>query len=243
MDYATVLNSRSAGIVVNRVAPILEVDSVVDFGCAQGSWLSAWSDAGVSDIQGVDGPYVDVERLLIAKDKFRAADLAEPLDLGRTFDLAQSVEVAEHLPTAASDVFVETMTRHAPLVLFGAAPPGQGGRGHINEQPYSFWRDRFAQQGYAMFDFLRPQLKAETVIQPWYRYNLFLFASADACASLPNLILDTQVAERGPVADVSAWPYRVRKGVIRMLPQGVQNILSDVASAASRRKHRANLSE
>ena len=120
---------------------------MVDFGCAEGVWLSAWRDAGVQDVLGLDGDYVDRRRLLIPQERFHAVDLSQPIDLGRRFDLAQSLEVAEHLPAAAARHFVATITRHSSLALFSAAPPGQGGAHHVNEQPYGYWRDLFAEIG------------------------------------------------------------------------------------------------
>ena len=35
-------------------------------------------------------------------------------------------------------------TRHSDIVLFSAAPPGQGGHGHVNERSYEYWRGEFA---------------------------------------------------------------------------------------------------
>lgn len=74
---------------------------------------------------------------------------------------------------------------HAPMVLFSAAPPGQGGEHHVNERTYEFWRGLFARHGYACFDFLRPRLHSASGIEPWYRYNLLLFVReySWACAS------------------------------------------------------------
>ena len=89
---------------------------------------------------GVDGPYVDRCKLLIDAGDFHAADLAAPIDLGRQFDLVQSLEVAEHLPAAKAEQFVETLTAHGSRILFSAAVPGQGGENHINEQLPDYWR-------------------------------------------------------------------------------------------------------
>ena len=64
-------------------------------------------------------------------------DLRKPVTIGRTFDLAVSVEVAEHLPPQRSEWFVEDLCRLAPVVLFSAAVPGQGDpkyTGHLNER-------------------------------------------------------------------------------------------------------------
>src|SRR5205085_7750181 len=56
--------ARSAEQVVPLLTSLLPIDSVADFGCGEGAWLSVWRNAGVS-VMGVDGPYVDRRRLMI----------------------------------------------------------------------------------------------------------------------------------------------------------------------------------
>jgi hypothetical protein len=54
-----------------------------------------------------------------------------------------SLECAEHLPAHRAAPLVEWLTKSAPIVVFSAAIPGQGGKGHINEQPPDYWNDLF----------------------------------------------------------------------------------------------------
>lgn len=75
-------------------------------------------------------------------------DLRQPLDLGRKFDLVLCVEVAEHLPESAADTLCDTIAHHCGrLVVFTAAPPGQGGAGHVNCQPPHYWRTKLEARG------------------------------------------------------------------------------------------------
>jgi hypothetical protein len=221
---------RSAELVVRLLQRELAFHSVADFGCALGTWLAVWRAAGVADIAGVDGAYVDRRRLAIPAGCFHARDLAQPIDLGRRFDLVQSLEVAEHLPGQAARGFVETLTRHGELVLFSAAPPGQGGEHHVNEQPYEYWRALFAAQGYALIDWLRPQLASAPQVQYWYRYNLFLFATAERLKSLPETLRRAVQAEGEPVADLSPLSFRLRKRLLRRVPSPLQDRLSRALS-------------
>jgi hypothetical protein len=167
---------------------------------------------------GLDGPYVPKESLLFDGTRFREADLTREIDLGRRFDLAVSLEVGEHLPTAAAPVFVRNICRAAPLVAFSAAVPGQGGEHHINEQPYAFWRSLFAANGYRAFDFVRPRIGEARAVEPWYRYNILLFVEDAAIAGLPDEVSRTRIADDAPVPDVSPLPYRVRKQILKALP-------------------------
>ena len=216
----------SAGSVTSLLATTLRISSVVDFGCAYGAWLNAWKRAGVADVCGLDLESVDQKSLLINRDEFIPVDLSQSVDLGRVFGLAQSLEVAEHLPASAADTFIDNLVRHANLIFFSAAPPGQGGINHINEQPYSYWRDRFAARGFNAFDFVRPLIAQDRRIQPWYRYNTFLYVHEDHISELPETLDRCRLDHRKPVPDISPLPYRLRKLLVRSLPFGVRQTLA-----------------
>src|SRR5438874_4807793 len=125
---------------MQRVSP----RSVVDFGCGLGIWLEKFVLHGVEDYVGVDGPWVPQDDLHFRQDHFVAARLDRPLRLGRRFDLAVALEVAEHLPDHRGSTFVRTIVEHAPCVLFSAAVPQQGGTDHVNEQWPDYWAELFA---------------------------------------------------------------------------------------------------
>ena len=128
---------RSARQIIPLVLNWVRANSVVDVGCGTGSWLATVRECGNDDIIGVDGDYVYQSQLEIPRATFVARDLTRPVDLGRSFDLAISLEVAEHLPAPCASTFVASLVKLAPIVLFSAAIPGQGGTDHVNEQ----WQD------------------------------------------------------------------------------------------------------
>jgi hypothetical protein len=170
-------------------------------------------------VHGVDGDYVDRQRLLIDQEQFDAVDLARPLELLRRFDLVQCLEVGEHLPAAASAILVESLVRHGDVVLFSAAPPGQGGTQHINERPLEFWRKLFYQSGYHAYDFLRPLIFENAAVDPFYRYNAVLYA-IDA-ANLPADVATTRVADGQLLREFAPWPWLLRRLVLRNFPVSV----------------------
>lgn len=151
--------------------------SVLDVGCGPGVWLAEWGRIGVRDIVGVDGDYVPPTALAIPPSAFRPTDISRPFDLRQRFDLVECLEVAEHIPAADSETLIDNLCRHGDLILFSAAIPGQGGRFHVNEQPYEYWRSKFAARGYAAFDTVRRPVLGMKHIEPWYRYNSFVFAN------------------------------------------------------------------
>ena len=224
--YTTQSNQSSAARIVALVQSWLPVRSVVDFGCGQGTWLGAWQAAGVTDVQGVDGDYVDRAALQMPPTRFLPTDLAQPVDLVRKFDLVECLEVAEHVPRASAQTLVSTLVRHGDVLLFSAAPPGQGGEHHVNEQPYTWWRDKFDAQGYDLFDCVRPAVADDKTVQPWYRYNVFLFVRRDQLGRLPDAVRKTHIPPHAPIPDVSPLAYRLRKQVVRQIPQVVADQLA-----------------
>ncbi|MGE5269254.1 MAG: methyltransferase domain-containing protein [Thiohalocapsa sp.] len=226
---------RSAKRVVPHLTRVLPVGSVVDFGCGQGAWLSVWHKAG-AEIAGVDGAYVERSALLIDSASFRAADLAEPIDLGRCFDLVQSLEVAEHLPAARARQFVETLTAHGPCVLFSAAPPGQGGEHHVNEQPPEYWRRLFRERGFAAVDYLRPLICGDAAVKPWYRFNTLLYIAEDHLAAMPTALRERRVADGVALADYRPLACRLRQAALRHLPVAAVTRLSRLRASLATRK-------
>ncbi|MCP2669694.1 GtrA family protein [Maricaulaceae bacterium EIL42A08] len=212
---------RSAREVVLIMVEALSPASVVDVGCGRGAWAKVWGEEGVAEVHGVDGDYVDTEKLHISPSFFNKRDLANPFDLGRCFDLVATLEVAEHLPPDASAGFVESLVRHGDRVLFSAAPPGQGGERHINERPLEYWRARFAEHGYRPFDFLRPRIQRNERIEPWYRYNSVLYVHEDSVASLPDAVKSTAVPDGVALADLSPAAWRLRRAIVRLLPRPI----------------------
>jgi SAM-dependent methyltransferase len=219
--HITAGSRRSAQIVVPIVKGLFDIKSVVDFGCGSGAWLEPWNRAGVDDVLGCDGSYVPSETLLIDADRFMPVDLAAPIRLGRSFDLVQSLEVAEHLPASAASIFIETLVRHAPLVLFSAALPGQGGEHHLNEQPYGFWRGLFRRHGFRPIDVLRPRLISHSAVAPWYRYNSFIYAEERLLPHLGSGIAAYLVPDSAPLREYRPLSVRLRHRLVRAVPESV----------------------
>jgi SAM-dependent methyltransferase len=168
----------SAEVIVPLVLEFLPVSSVVDIGCGDGTWLSVFRALGVTDIFGLDGEYIDRDLLQVSHECFQAADLSKPFALGRTFDLAVSLEVAEHLPADCTVLFVDSLTRLAPMVLFSAAIPFQSGNQHINEQWPDKWAELFKRHDFLPVDFIRKRIWNNQAVEWWYTQNTLLFVQA-----------------------------------------------------------------
>lgn len=163
------------------VLPVLfryyKPESIVDVGCGLGTWLKAAMDLGVTDVVGLDGDYVDRNMQLIPEANFRPTDLRRRIALDRRFDLAISMEVAEHLPYHRSETFVRDLVALSDVILFSAALPYQGGVDHINEQWLEFWAILFQRYGYVPCDVFRRQLWGDHTVEFWYSQNLVVFCT------------------------------------------------------------------
>lgn len=164
----------SAEVIVPIVLSLFPCASVIDVGCGVGGWLRVFQRNGVSDILGIDGDYVPRDMLKIPRERFKATDLRMLPDLGQ-FDIACSVEVAEHLPENCADQFVAALVAAAPVVVFSAAIPHQGGTSHLNEQWQSHWARKFARHGYVAVDCIRPKVFQDHRVEWWYRQNIVVY--------------------------------------------------------------------
>jgi SAM-dependent methyltransferase len=224
-DYVNAGALRSAKGLLPLLAD-MDIKSVLDVGCGQGAWLSVWHEYGIADITGIDGNYVDVDRLKIPKEHFVVGDLRKSFDLGRHFDLVQCLEVAEHLPAISARSLVTSLTRHTNLVLFSAAAKGQGGENHINERSYDYWRQLFEENDFVAFDSIRPKILADKSIEPWYRYNTFLYIHRKKVDAVPQSLGSGLVPPGKTLKDLSPPAYRIRKAIIRLLPTSAVSALS-----------------
>ena len=179
---------RSASAVIPLILETFpDTHSVVDIGCGAGGWLSVFRQHGVLDILGIDGS--DAGSLLqIPRDSFRELDLEKDLGLDRRFDLALSLEVAEHLSPERGAGFVADLCEFADVVIFSAAIPGQGGTHHIHEQWQAYWVSLFEKEGYVIFDVLRPRVWSDPRVERWYAQNILCFVLKSRIVDFPTLL-------------------------------------------------------
>jgi SAM-dependent methyltransferase len=177
--------ARSAERILDAVLARYPVASLLDVGCGLGTWLEVARRRGIADAHGIEGAWARPAPGLAPL--IQVLDLERPFDLGRRFDLAISLEVGEHLSDAAAAGFVQSLTRHAPVVLFSAAIPGQGGHHHVNERFLPYWSDLFAAHGYRALDVIRGAIWHDATVLWWLRQNIVLFADDAALARHPGL--------------------------------------------------------
>lgn len=202
-DRDFVRTSKSATVTVPILFECLGLagaqppNSVIDIGCGRGVWLKSFGDL---QVKGRDGPWTKQERLLIGPSQFQATDLSQPFFEEERFDLAMSLEVAEHIEMAQADQFVDNLVGLADTILFSAAIAGQGGQHHVNERPLSYWTEKFAARGFQLFDVLRPRLWANADVCWWYRQNMVVLCRPE---SRFRAGLELALAQNPPIVDLA----------------------------------------
>lgn len=142
MDMASLFPQR----LLDETLRIFGPRSVLDLGCGTGRSLEYFLEHGIDTI-GIEGSARAIAKSSSSK-RIVQANLNEPVDLGRTFDLVWSYEVVEHIHPDFVPNLLRTFTRHTDTIVLSAARPGQGGQGHFNEQPPEYWIARFAEHGF-----------------------------------------------------------------------------------------------
>lgn len=200
----TVYSANTILPIVLDALPV--VHSAVDFGCAVGTWLAVLKEQGVDDIQGLDGDWVEQDLLEISKENFRQVDLEKKIKLDKKYDLAISLEVAEHLQPAAANRFVESLTEASDFVFFSAAIPKQGGENHINEQWQDYWADLFKERGCVVLDIVRHKIWNEEKIPVHHRQNCLLFVKREQVTKL-RMPIPSVYDENFPISIVHPHAY------------------------------------
>jgi SAM-dependent methyltransferase len=158
-----------------------EARRYVDVGAGSGGFAALARRRGI-DVEACEHSRVGRFFSRLLRVPVSPFDLAQspPASLGGGFDLAYCFEVAEHVPAPLGDRLVQFLSDLAPLVVFTAAQPGQGGTGHVNEQPPAYWIERFEAAGMRYEDRLTQDLSAafqRAEVAPWFANNVIVFSN------------------------------------------------------------------
>lgn len=176
-SYATRVDS--ALCLLSAFAYLGLPTTMLDIGCGKGHLVKVASALGV-DSRGVD--------ISIDKDSDNSllsyCDLTKPTGFD-TYDMVLCLEVAEHIEREYASTLVESISTAIgtrSTLLFSAATPGQGGAGHVNEQPHDYWIDLFRGHGIIVkqdsTDHLRHQWSLLAPSAWWYGKNLMVMQCA-----------------------------------------------------------------
>ncbi len=214
-------------VVVNTLN--LTIDSAVDVGCGSGTWLNVLKkQEKLKNIKGIDGQWVDRNFLIIPDEDFIEADLSTTLlKFSYKFDLAISLEVAEHLAPERAEAFIDYLTDLSDLVLFSAAIPFQGGTNHLNERWPNYWAELFEKHEFVPLDIIRPEIWNDQKIRIPYRQNTILYVHKNKISELdipyglsgkpilPLVYPDVYLKFADPTIKRLFWKGVVRRALIK----------------------------
>ncbi|MDR1481572.1 MAG: methyltransferase domain-containing protein [Synergistaceae bacterium] len=181
-------SAKSAVLVLNIVNNFVTVNSVVDIGCGVGEWLKVYYEKGIDNILGIDGAYLNPAQLVIPREHFMPKDISQPItDIQQKFDLAISLEVAEHIDPSCVEIYIDNITNFSDVILFSAAIPTQGGDHHVNEQWPSYWIERFRRVGYVPIDCIRWSIWNLKDVSFIYKQNIMFYIKETVIDSHPLL--------------------------------------------------------
>lgn len=171
------ITRHSAEEISSILLKKFDIKTVCDIGGGIGVWLNVFKNKiPKKHFKGVlfDGNYISKD-MLLDPDLFQECDLEKELETDQKFDLAICLEVAEHISAKRADSLIRDLTKLSDIILFSAAVPMQGGQGHINEQPCSYWRNIFKKYKFTCYDLIRPEIKNDDNIPFWYKNNIFIY--------------------------------------------------------------------
>ncbi len=158
---------------------IPEINSVIDIGCGQGTWLKVLGENEITDLVGIDSSATLEKYCTESSFEVYAHDLNMPFQSNRKYDLAMCLEVAEHLEERPVDILINSLVGLSDYILFSAAVPNQGGFRHVNEQWPSYWAEKFKIHGYQFLDPFRNRIWNNEDVSWVYRQNLFFVVNSE----------------------------------------------------------------
>jgi SAM-dependent methyltransferase len=141
-------NSHVYQLLAETLTEVFKPTSVADVGCGSGGISAALRHSGVEQVYPFDFSQASVD-MTIRRGfaNARRLDLTQAQDIPATADLCLCLEVAEHIPRKFERHLVSLLSQVAPVLIFTAAPPGQGGHLHVNLRSQDHWKQLFREQG------------------------------------------------------------------------------------------------
>jgi hypothetical protein len=168
-------------IMAEDIDKMFNPNSVIDIGCGSG-FIMKYINADKK--QGIEGTANVYKVLRVDKNMVDIRDLRNIIHQDYPlYDIAVSIEVAEHIEPQFANTFVENLCNLSHTIILTAAPPNQGGNHHVNCQPKEYWKEKFKKFNFQyskQTDSLRNKWKSHIPQKYAYLYNnLMVFKKGD----------------------------------------------------------------
>jgi len=122
---------------------------IVDFGCGNADYARRLFQVG-KNIDAFDGNPNTPE---MTKGFANILDLSQEFNLNKKYECVISLEVGEHIPKEREQTYLDNLDRHSEqCIILSWALPGQGGDGHVNEQPNEYIISEMEKRGYKHYE-------------------------------------------------------------------------------------------
>jgi SAM-dependent methyltransferase len=178
--HRDIFMANSSGAIAESIIDAFNPKSIVDVGCGTGLLLLALKERGIP-CEGLEYSKAAIDICQMYGLKVTRFDIEHntvPPNLRA--DVAISTEVAEHIPEACADHFVDILCTIAGTVIMTAAEPTPTGFGtnHVNEQPKEYWIRKFQARGYAYNERISHQWRIEwpeKKVEAFYASTVMVF--------------------------------------------------------------------
>ena len=172
LDDATTQHQYSQHLAKYLAKKYFANQHVIDLGCGNGSYTNYFNSVGIETI-GVDGTD-------FPGSGRRVWDLTIPFPDDYVDEKKQIIclEVSEHIPLKYEKIFLDNVIKFAKdIIVLSWAIPGQGGYGHVNEQPANYVIDRMKAYGFEIDQSSTVEARQEMINDRcwWFRNSLFIF--------------------------------------------------------------------
>lgn len=162
-----------------------EKGSMADLGCCTG-YYSKIFDAMGWDVEGYEGTEFNIRPLDNAYSwssysgvysDIQYVDLTTKNLFTTKYDIVVCFEVGEHIPREKESVFLDNVSsfcQQPGTVLLSWAVPGQGGCGHVNEQPNEYIIDQMKRRVFKHNVELQNYFRKAASIK-WFKNTLMVF--------------------------------------------------------------------
>lgn len=171
---------QSAEVIAETIVELFNPESVVDVGCGTGELLNHFKARSLR-VSGLDRSSAALEGAIAKDIPVKRWDLEQKPKLDKLIgaDVVICMEVAEHVSEDAADDLLRLLAHLSDNIVFTAAYPGQGGNGHINEQPKEYWIEKFRKYGRhydsLSTEYLQKVWRQSGTVVSWYWRNLMIF--------------------------------------------------------------------
>lgn len=163
------------GLKISLCEFIDNMNSIIDFGCGDASYIKYILSQKNINVKAFDGN-PNVKK--ITNGIGERADISQPLNLNQKFDVVLSIEVAEHIPKEFEENYINNLINHTnKYLIISWAIPGQGGKGHVNEQTNEYVIDLFNKHGFSHIFEYSKYLRNTITNCNWLKNTIFVFES------------------------------------------------------------------